>query len=149
MLEVLLAMLRGRAQAPPSALENPRLAVAALLVEAAWHDDVFERSERESIERLLSGHFAVSADDAKALVASAEKQGRAGQLFGFTSAVVKAWEEPERIRLIEMLWEVAYADGVLDPYEDALIRKVAGLVYVTDQDRGFARKRVRARLGLA
>jgi uncharacterized tellurite resistance protein B-like protein len=47
-----------------------------------------------------------------------------------------------------MLWEVAYADGVLDPYEDALIRKVAGLVYVTDQERGFARKRVRERLGL-
>jgi uncharacterized tellurite resistance protein B-like protein len=47
-----------------------------------------------------------------------------------------------------MLWEVAYADGVLDADEDALIRRVAGLMFVSDQDRGFARRRVRERLGL-
>jgi uncharacterized tellurite resistance protein B-like protein len=53
----------------------------------------------------------------------------------------------ERIRLIEMLWEVAYADGVLDAEEDLLLRRVAGLIYVSDQDRVAARQRVLRRLG--
>jgi uncharacterized tellurite resistance protein B-like protein len=46
-----------------------------------------------------------------------------------------------------MLWEVAYADGVLDPEEDALIRKIGGLIYITDRDRMLARKRVLERMG--
>jgi uncharacterized tellurite resistance protein B-like protein len=52
----------------------------------------------------------------------------------------------ERTRVIEMLWEVVYADGVLEPEEDALVRKVAGLIYVDDVTRTEARRRVVARL---
>jgi uncharacterized tellurite resistance protein B-like protein len=52
----------------------------------------------------------------------------------------------QRSHLIEMLWEVAYADGVLDPQEDALLRRVAGLIYVSDADRVAARQRVLQRL---
>jgi uncharacterized tellurite resistance protein B-like protein len=52
----------------------------------------------------------------------------------------------QRIVLIEMLWEVAYADGVLDPEEDVLLRRVAGLIYVSDADRVAARQRVLQRL---
>ena len=55
----------------------------------------------------------------------------------------------ERIQLIEMLWEVAYADGVLDPEEDALIRRIGSLIYITDRDRVLAKHRVLARLGLS
>jgi uncharacterized tellurite resistance protein B-like protein len=51
----------------------------------------------------------------------------------------------DRIHLIEMLWDVAYADGVLDPEEDLLIRRIAGLIYVGDRDRVLARQRVLAR----
>ena len=148
MFDKLISLLKGDQSSAPERHDDLQLAVAALLVEAAWRDDVFEAGERETIERVLTDHFGITGDQAKDLVAAVEAKGRAGQLFGFTSKVVKAWEEPERIKLIEMLWEVAYADGVLDPHEDALIRKVAGLVYVTDQERGFARKRVRQRLGL-
>lgn len=148
MIDKLFSLLKGEQPAAPARKDGLQMAVAALLVEAAWRDDVFDQEERRTIEQVLTGHFAISGDEAKDLVAAVEAQGQAGQLFGFTSKVVKAWEEPDRIKLIEMLWEVAYADGVLDPHEDALIRKVAGLIYVTDQERGFARKRVRARLGL-
>ena len=56
--------------------------------------------------------------------------------------MVEKMEYEERVHLIEMLWDVAYADGVLDPNEDTLIRKVAGLIYVSDHDRGAARRRV-------
>jgi uncharacterized tellurite resistance protein B-like protein len=54
----------------------------------------------------------------------------------------------DRVRILEMLWEVAYADGALDPEEDALLRRIAGLIHVSDRDRGLARQRVLLRLGL-
>lgn len=149
MIDKLLSLLKGDQPAAPTRQDDLQLAVAALLVEAAWRDDVFDREERTVIEQVLRGHFTISEGEARDLIAAVEASGQAGHLFGFTSKIVKAWEEPERIKLIEMLWEVAYADGVLDPHEDALVRKVAGLIYVTDQERGFARKRVRQRLGLA
>ena len=47
----------------------------------------------------------------------------------------------QRVGIIEMLWEVAYADGVLDPHEDMLLRQIAGLIHVPDRERGLARKR--------
>jgi uncharacterized tellurite resistance protein B-like protein len=52
----------------------------------------------------------------------------------------------ERVDLVEMLWEVAFADGVLDPEEDLLIRRIAGLIAVSDRDRVLARQRVVARI---
>jgi uncharacterized tellurite resistance protein B-like protein len=51
----------------------------------------------------------------------------------------------ERVELIEMLWGVAYADGVLDPEEDLLVRRIAGLIHVDDRERVLARQRVLAR----
>jgi Uncharacterized protein conserved in bacteria len=53
-----------------------------------------------------------------------------------------------RILLLELLWEVAYADGKIDPMEDMLLRKLAGLLYIDDRERGLARQRVEARLGM-
>ena len=53
------------------------------------------------------------------------------------------------MRLIEKMWEIVYADGVLDDYEANLLRRVAGLIYVPDRESGAARQRVLARLGSA
>ena len=53
------------------------------------------------------------------------------------------------MRILEMLWEVAYADGVLNPEEDQLLRRIAGLIHVSDRDRALARQRVLQRLGRA
>ena len=50
--------------------------------------------------------------------------------------------------MIEMLWQVAFADGNVDMYESNLIRRVAGLIFVSDVERGRAKKRVQARLGI-
>ena len=73
---------------------------------------------------------------------------RSHQLFAFTRIVKQGFDFDERIRMIEMLWEVAYADGELHDYEASLVRRVAGLIHVADRDAGQARKRVLARLGL-
>jgi uncharacterized tellurite resistance protein B-like protein len=147
MLGKLIALLNGEDVGAQPKHDALQLAVAALLVEAAWRDDVFEPAERAAIERVLVERFKITPDEAGLLIRSASEQ-RSNQLFGFTNKIVKAMDEADRIKVIEMLWEVAYADGVLDAHEDALIRRVAGLVYVSDQDRGAARRRVRERLGI-
>ena len=127
-----------------------QVAVTALLVEAALMDDRFEESERKSIVDLLCLRFAMTASQANALLASAEGAVKAStQLFRFTRTIAENLDLTERVRIVEMLWEVAYADGVLSAHEDALIRRIAGLVYVDDADRTAARRRVRSRLGLA
>ncbi|HEV2547290.1 MAG TPA: TerB family tellurite resistance protein, partial [Stellaceae bacterium] len=74
---------------------------------------------------------------------------RAAELFRFTRIINARLTSEQRVELIEMLWEVAYADGILDPLEDAMLRQVGGLVDVADAERGAARQRVMKRLGIA
>jgi uncharacterized tellurite resistance protein B-like protein len=130
-------------------LDDLQVAVAALLVEAARMDDRFDESERSMIVGMLSSRFELSADEAQRLLDAAERAvDQSTPLFRFTQTIAQNLSLAERVRIVEMLWEVAYADGVLAPHEDALIRRVAGLVYVPDSDRTAARRRVRQRLGV-
>jgi uncharacterized tellurite resistance protein B-like protein len=125
------------------------LAVAALLVEAAEIDADFAPRERTVIAGLLERRFGLSPDDAARLLASGEREtADSAQLFGFTRIINERLSPARRVELFEMLWEVAYADGVLDPLEDVLLRRLGGLIDVSDHERGAARLRVLARLGL-
>ncbi|MEM8949508.1 MAG: TerB family tellurite resistance protein [Pseudomonadota bacterium] len=130
--------------------EEKQLAAAALMVEAANLDDDFDASERTRIEALLQEQFSLSAEEAGDLLSAGEKASSDSvEWQGFTRAIKDGFEPEERIALIEMLWEVAYADGRLHDYEASLIRRITGLLYVSDRDSGEARKRVRARLGIS
>ena len=120
-----------------------QLAAAALLVEAARMDDDFGVDEHAVIGRLLRERFSLSAEDADRLLGAADRASvDSVELFGFTSKVKDAFDENERVQMIEMLWEVVYADGKVDDHEANLLRRVAGLLYVSDRDSGEARKRV-------
>ncbi|MBU6471607.1 MAG: TerB family tellurite resistance protein [Alphaproteobacteria bacterium] len=135
----------------PEAERKPpelRVAVAVLLLEAAHRDDEFGAEERTAIERLLTKKFALSAEECAQLLASCEATSeRMTQLHPYTQAIFTQMPIEERVQFMEMLWEVVYADGVLDPEEDALIRRLGGLIYVSDRDRVLARQRALARLG--
>jgi uncharacterized tellurite resistance protein B-like protein len=152
MLDRLRRLLTGRApEAQPKAhsFEERQLAAAALMVEAAIMDSAFDAAERARIGELIRDRFALGADEAADLIAEAERAVAASvQWHGFTSAIKDGYDHAERVELIEMLWEVAYADGRLHDYEASLLRRIAGLLYVSDRDSGEARKRVLARLGL-
>ena len=125
------------------------IALTALLIEAASSDDRFDQAERAIIARLLERRFGLSASDASTLLAAGEAAvSESAELFCFTRIVNERLSPDQRVELIEMLWEVAYADRVLDQYEDSLLRRIGGLIYVPDRDRGMARQRVLARLGL-
>jgi uncharacterized tellurite resistance protein B-like protein len=127
--------------------DDLQTAVAVLLVEAARRDDTFDSVERATIERLLAEKFGLSAEATRQLLAHAESTAdRTSQLHPFTRLAVERMDPEQRVRLIEMLWEVSYADGILDPEEDALVRRIAGLIYVSDADRVAARQNVLRRI---
>jgi uncharacterized tellurite resistance protein B-like protein len=126
-----------------------QLALTALLIEAAYSDDHFDQAERAIIAGLLENRFILSLSDARALLAAGEAAAtESAELFHFTRIINERLSPADRIGLVEMLWEVAYADGVLDEYEDSLLRRVGGLIYVPDRERGTARQRVLKRWGL-
>lgn len=123
-----------------------KLAAAALMVRAAALDGAFGEAERATIRRLLRDRFTLSADDAAALIAEADAlQADSTQILPFTRALKDALDPQERLRILEMLWEVVLADGAVHDYEANLMRRIAGLLYVSDQDSGAARRRVQTR----
>ncbi len=127
----------------PGNTDEVQLAAAALLVEAAHIDDDFDLRERAVIDRILERHFKLSAAAAGRLVVEAERVSeRSTQLFRFTQVINDRYSLEQRIELMEMLWEVVYADGSIDALEDTLLRRLGGLIYVPDRERGAARQRV-------
>ncbi len=126
------------------------VAAGALLIEAALLDGHFDARERDAIGKVLRERFSLAEDEVAELMAAAEaRAGESTQLFEFTRVIARHFAEAERIELIEMLCEVMYADGTLHDLEAGMLRHLGQLLYVTDRDRGEARKRVLARLGPA
>ena len=126
----------------------PKLAAAALLVEAACMDGHFDGDERAAICAALGAHFGLRDAEADTLIEEAEAaHHEATDLHRFTRAINDRYDHADRLAVMEMLWEVVYADGRLHAYEANLIRRVGGLLHITDRERGEARKRVLARVG--
>jgi uncharacterized tellurite resistance protein B-like protein len=148
MIDRLLDLLAGRGEwTSEKRVDDLPLAVAALLVELARMDDKIDASERRTIEQLLVRMFSLDASRVQSLVERADQEmQRSTQYFPFTQQICQHASAEMRVQIIEMLWTVAYADGALDPDEDALIRQIAGLIQVSDWDRGAARKRALEKL---
>ncbi|MDE2196605.1 MAG: TerB family tellurite resistance protein [Gammaproteobacteria bacterium] len=137
----------GEKSEPPARelRDSVRLAVAALCVEMARADTEERPAELERASVLLAQRFALSTADAQQLLMSGEVESdRAVSLYGFIRVLNDQLGMPEKIALLEMLWRVAYGDGTLDKYEDALMHKIAELLYVPLADLMLARERVLA-----
>lgn len=134
---------------PGSRRDDAHVAAAALMVEAARLDGTFSDVERQRIQQLLVERFQLTPWLAGELLARAERTATESVAWqGFTHAIKQELAPEERIEVIEMLWEVAYADGHLHDYEASLLRRVAGLLYVGDRESGEARLRVMAKRGI-
>lgn len=126
------------------------IAAAVLLIETAMTEHHFGNEEQMVIEQLLRSRFDLSESELASLMELGQaKQADAVELHRFTNVLKKQFSEEERIQILEMIWEVAYADGILHDYEAHLARRIGGLIHVSDRDRGDARKRVLARLELS
>jgi uncharacterized tellurite resistance protein B-like protein len=153
MLERLKSLLSATGtEAAPSghAPDALHLAAAALLVEAARMDDDYDDGERDVIAHLLRDRFELDDAAVGELLAAADaKTEDSVELYTYTRELKDAFEHEERVRMIEMLWEVVYADGEVHDHEANMMRRIAGLIYVTDRESGEARKRVLDRTGAA
>jgi len=122
-------------------------AAAALLVEAASIDDNFDDAEYATIARLLAERFDLSSEGVRTLIEDAHDAAEQSvELFSFARRVKAGFDHEERVIMIEMLWEVVYADGIVHDYEANLVRRITGLLHVTDRESGEARKCVLAKL---
>jgi uncharacterized tellurite resistance protein B-like protein len=124
-------------------------AAAALLAVTARLDGDFSASERQAVTQILQIRFGLPADAAADLLRRADTvASEATDLFTLTQPIKRSVDIDRRVEVLEMLWEVTYADGVLHDYEANLVRRAAGLLHVSDQESGAARIRVMHRLGL-
>ncbi len=148
MIDRLLDLLAGRGEwTSEKPADDLPLAVAALLIELTRMDDKVDAGERRTIEQLLARMFGLESKSVQSLVEQSDREiRRSAQYFPFTQQICRHASADMRVQVIEMMWTVAYADGALDPDEDALIRQVAGLIQVSDWERGAARKRALEKL---
>lgn len=121
--------------------DDGRLALAALLVHCMAIDGVVSSDEKEKLRALLSSRFGLSGGDLDALIDQAlAAENEAVDLYRFTSVLKRQMDEEERIRVVEQLWEIVFAEGASHEFEENLVWRVAELLGVNRSDR-IARKR--------
>lgn len=128
--------------------EELRLAAAALLVRAAVIDGQFDAEEHRKLNALLQTRFDLGDGEARRLMKEAEaREHEAVDLYRFTSVLCSELDQDGRKRIIEMLWEIAMADGVVHEFEANLVWRAAELLGVSTRDRVLLRKAVASRVG--
>ena len=126
--------------------EQLRLASAALLVHATLIDGDVDSRETTALKRVLESQYGLSAREVNALVAEAqEREHEAVDLYGFTSVLTGKLGQEGRLKIVEMLWEIVMADGVVHEFEANLVWRVAELLGISARDRIRSRKLVEQR----
>jgi uncharacterized tellurite resistance protein B-like protein len=120
-----------------------RLAAAALLVHAATIDGAVSETERQRLHGLIQQRFALDAAATEELIAAAtDAEQNAVDLYSFTSLLNRTMDEAGRQRVVEMMWEIAFADGRISEFEDNLLWRAADLLNVPSGARIELRRRV-------
>ena len=120
-----------------------RLAAAALLMHAAGIDGNFSQAEQDKVHAVIKQHFNlddVAADDLVAEAAEVEQ--KSIDLFQFTARLNRSLDEAARARVVEMMWQIVYADGAVTEFEDNLIWRAADLLGISRDERIALRARV-------
>lgn len=119
----------------PLSHSQKHLAVAALLIEVAMADHVFDEREMQSLKLHLQQKFAIANDQLSELIDLAkEETSEATSLHQFTTLVHQHCTPQEKFELLVSMWELAFADKDLNKYEEYVIRKVADLIYISHSD---------------
>ena len=120
-----------------------RLAATALLVHVISIDGEPSDVEKRKLHGLLESHFALDPGTADQLIASATLvEGEAVDLYHFTSVIMRSVDEEGRLRIVEMMWELVYADGQVSEFEDNVVWRAADLLGVSSRDRIDLKHRV-------
>jgi len=122
--------------------ENKNILVTSLLIHAAKIDDNYTNIEKEIIKKaLINLNLTTSNEVEKLLIEAEKKEKESNQIIEFTREIKKNSIE-FRLKIVEILWKIVYSDTVSDSYESNLIRRVCGLLYITDRDSGLIKLKV-------
>ncbi len=120
--------------------------ITAMLVHAAKIDDNYTENEKEIIKKaLISLDPNISNNMEKILKDAEKKEKDSNQIVDFTREI-KKYSMEFRLKIIEILWKIVYSDGTSDDFESNLIRRVCGLLYVSDKDNGIIKLKVKNHL---
>ena len=116
--------------------------IAALLIHAAKIDENYTDDEKKIVTRSVTNLFNINSEEAEKLVADAEKKEQeSNQIVEFTKEI-KKYSMESRLKIIEVIWKIVYSDGTSDDYESNLIRRICGLLYISDKDNGIIKTKV-------
>ena len=110
-------------------------ACIALMLETSMADDLLDESEIKTLKATLINDFKLEGTEIDELIEISKKNvDDSTSLYDFTRDINDNFESEERIKLIESMWKIAYADGNIDKFEEHIIRKVSNLIYVSHSD---------------
>ncbi len=133
-----------------SGADDLRVATAALLFHVIGADGIVTDEERTKMRAVLAKEFQLDpAEAAKIAEAGREADAGAVDLYQFTSVLKARMEAEHRVRFVEMLWEVTYADGEVHELEDNLIWRISDLLGVSTRDRMLMKREAAIRSGLS
>ena len=122
--------------------QNNNILIAALLIHAAKIDENYTDTEKKIIKRALIDLFNIGPDQAEVLIKQAEKkEEESNQIVEFTREI-KKYSMESRLKIIEVIWKIVYSDGTSNNYESNLIRRICGLLYISDKDNGIIKVKV-------
>ena len=123
-------------------LSNKNILIIALLIYAAKIDENYTENEKTIIKKVIMDLNKVSSNHADELLKLAEKKEKeSNQIIEFTKEV-KKYSMEDRLKIIEVIWRIVYSDGKIDNYESTLIRRLCGLLYISDKDNGIIKIKV-------
>ena len=126
-----------------------KLATAALMIEIMKQDGETKNEEVESVKKALQAKFELTKTEIDDLFTLASEEAKQSvDLYQFTSLIREHFSQEKKIKTIEYLWTVAYADNHLDAHEEHLIRRIADLLYVSHQDFMKAKHKVQENMNI-
>ncbi len=135
MITKIINILKGPGQstspqeAEQTDLYDQLLAVCALFVEMAGIDGEFSSEEHDRITTILTSEYALASEDVEQVIAAARERMRTSMdYWHLTNIINRNYSEEEKIRIVELLWKIIYADGSVDVHEDFLVRKLSRLL---------------------
>ena len=122
--------------------------LCGLMIEAAYTDGQIDPIELNKIKLSLINVFNEDSDEVDLVLKEAVKnKNNSKSLHHYTSVINKNFNDDKKLLLIEALWEIVLSDGAIHDYESNLIRRLAGLLYISDVNSGNARKRALNKIG--
>ena len=124
--------------------DKKNISIIALLVHAAKIDENYTESEKEIIKKVIVQLNGVELNESEKILKIAEKiEENSNQIVEFTKEI-KKYSMEFRLKIIEIIWKIVYSDGASDNYESNLIRRICGLLYISDKDNGIIKTKVQS-----